>query len=250
MGTITQTSARRMTAKSSVRALPPLVPGEHLDQKTFHARYEAMAPETRAELIEGIVHMSSPMKRPHGRGNYRLIQWLAAYEDATPGVEGFDSATNILGEYSEPQPDACLLILASHGGQTRSKDDYIVGAPEWVGEIAASTADIDLGAKLRDYERAGVKEYVVVALRQKQVRWFVLHHGKFTALQPGPDGILRSEVFPGLWLDSNALVREDGRRLLAVLREGLATPDHAVFVGRLAARAAKRRGSAGKRKKR
>ena len=44
--------------------LPPLVNGDHLDQKTFHERYEAM-PEVRAELIGGIVYMSSPQKMRH-----------------------------------------------------------------------------------------------------------------------------------------------------------------------------------------
>ena len=47
------------------------------------------------------------------------------------------------------------------------------------------------------------------------------------------DDILRSETFPGLWLDPAALLRRDRKRLLGVLREGLRSPEHAAFAARL-----------------
>src|SRR5262245_47174960 len=153
--------------------IPPLEEGDHLDQRTFHERYEAMPPGVRAELIGGIVFMPSPLKRPHGRMHSRVVHWLTAYEDATPGTEAFDNATAILGEESEPQPDACLLISPARQGQTREEDEYIVGAPELIAEVASSSESIDLHRKRGDYERAGVKEYLVVALRQKRVYWFI-----------------------------------------------------------------------------
>src|SRR5262245_10610597 len=121
-----------------VEPLPPLEQGDRLDQKTFHARYEAMPEDTRAELIGGYVHMPSPLKRRHGRMQPRLSSWLTDYEAATPGVELFDNATNILDEENEPQPDLCLLITTESGGQTREEDDYIVGPPEFVAEVASS----------------------------------------------------------------------------------------------------------------
>jgi Putative restriction endonuclease len=89
--------------------LPPLENGDRLDQKTFHARYEAMPHDVRAELIGGIVYMASPMKSAHGRYGTPLIRWLAEYEEATPGTEVFVSATNILGPESEPEPDGCMI---------------------------------------------------------------------------------------------------------------------------------------------
>lgn len=215
-------------------SIPPLENGDHLDQKTFHARYEAMPEQTRAELIGGIVYMASPLKRPHGRLHVCATHWLAEYEYATPGVETFDNATNILGEESEPQPDLCLLIAPDKGGQTRTEDDYIVGPPELIVEIASSTESVDLHAKRRDYQQAGVREYVVVALRQARVFWFVSRHGQFEELSLGDDGILRSLTFPGLWLDPTALVRREGARIREVLQQGLASPEHAAFVTRLA----------------
>jgi hypothetical protein len=50
----------------------------------------------------------------------------------------------------------------------------------------------------------------------------------------GADGIYRSHVFPGLWLDPIALIVGDTRRLRAVLDLGFGTPEHAQFVARLA----------------
>ncbi len=231
LGTAKQPTASLGTEESP---LPPLENGDHLDQKTFHARYEAMPEDTRAELIGGIVYMSSPLKRPHGKMHMRTSHWLQEYEDATPGTEGFDNATSILGEESEPQPDLCLLITPNKLGQTRDENEYIVGAPELIVEIASSTESIDLHRKRRDYQEAGVREYVVVALRQARVFWFILRNSQFEELAPGHDGIFRSEVFPGLWLDPAALLRRDAACIREVLQQGLATPGHAAFVSRLA----------------
>ncbi len=215
-------------------ALPPLENGDHLDQKTFHERYEAMPDHVRAELIGGIVYMSSPLKRPHGRHHFQTIGWLYRYSAATPGTEGLDNATAILGEDSEPQPDCALLILPECGGQTREdEDEYVHGAPELLSEIALTSAAIDLHRKLRDYEKAGVLEYVVLLVRQDRVLWYVRRGERFEELTPGPDGIYRSEVFPGLWLDPAALLRRDTARVEEVLQQGLATPQHKAFVERL-----------------
>src|SRR5262245_11370228 len=215
--------------------LPPLEAGDRLDQRTFHARYEAMPAGTRAELIGGEVHMPSPLKRPHSRMHIRLNSWLSIYEDATPGVEAHDNATTSLNDENEPQPDGCLLISTPSIGQTRDEDEYIAGSPELLIEVASSSEAIDLHRKKREYESAGVKEYLVVALRQRRVYWFILRQGRFEDLAPGEDGILRSEVFPGLWLDPAALLQLESHRVAEVLRQGLATPHPAAFVARLAA---------------
>ena len=221
-------------ANGQAPQLPPLENGDHLDQKTFHERYEAMPEEVRAELIGGIVFMPSPLKRPPGRTHLQICRWLGNYEDATPGTEAYDNTTSILGPDSEPQPDACLLIGVPAFGQTRDQDEYIVGAPELIVEIASSSEAIDLHRKRDDYQRAGVREYVVVVLRQQRILWWVLRGGVFEELMPGTDGIFRSEVFPGLWLDPGALLRQEGARAQEVLRQGLATPEHADWVARLA----------------
>ena len=225
-------SAERRTSGPN-KVLPPLENGDHLDQKTFHQRYEAM-PGVRAELIGGIVFMSSPQKIRHGYHHSRLAQLTCDYVDDTPGTEACVNSTAILGPDAEPQPDAFLYILPDCGGQTTEEDGYMKGAPEWVGEIGDSTESIDLNRKKLDYEKAGVREYMVAAVRTRQLFWFSRRRGKFKPLAAGADGIIRSEVFPGFWLDAEAFLERDSKRLRAVLRRGLESPEHAEFVAKLA----------------
>ena len=217
--------------------LPPLEPGEHLDQPTFHARYKAMPPGTRAELIGGRVYMPSPVRITHAVPHLKLGFWLAYYEMMTPGVQALDDATAILADDSEPQPDAALRVLV--GGQTTAVDDCVVGCPELVCEVAASTASYDLHEKLADYDRYGAREYLAVLVRTGAVRWFRRDAaGRLVDVPPDADGVYRSAAFPGLWLEGAALLAGDTKRVLDTLTNGLATADHAAFAAGLAGRTA------------
>jgi Uma2 family endonuclease len=217
-------------------ALPPLENGDHLDQKTFHARYEAMPEHVKAELIGGIVYMASPLKVDHGTHDREVGTWLNRYKAFTPGTLAIANTTAILGEDSEPQPDSALIVLAECGGQTRvNKKGYLEGSPELIAEIGGSSAGIDLHSKKRDYEKAGVREYIVVVLQDECVVWFTRRNRRFQEIAPGPDGIIRSQVFPGLWLDPAALFRLDTLAIEQVLQLGLASPEHGAFVKKLAA---------------
>jgi Uma2 family endonuclease len=216
---------------------PPrsLVEGQRLDQPTFHSLYESMPAGTRAELIGGVVLMPSPLRRAHGRAQVPVVVWLDYYAENTPGVEVLDNATTILGWKSEPQPDVMLRILPRYGGRTRDQKGFVLGAPELVVEVAKATRYVDLGPKLTDYEQAGVVEYIVRAFGPDEILWFEQQQGALARTSLSADGIYRSGVFPGLWLDPNALVKGDRRRIRALLDLGCATPEHAAFVGRLAA---------------
>ena len=221
------------TAKGKLR-IPPLEAGDHLDQPAFHERYEAMPPAFRAELIGGVVLVPSPLSQGHGFYHALVMAWLVNYWIATPGTKTGDNMTTILGETSEPQPDGALLIDPASGGQTALPEDgYLTGPPELIVEVASSSASIDLHAKRRDYEQAGVLEYVVVVLRQGIIWWFVLQDGTYQEIFADADGIFRSRAFPGLWLHANALLQLDGVTVMDVLRQGLVTPEHAAFVQRL-----------------
>lgn len=217
-------------------AIPPLENGDHLTREEFERRYDAMPGLKKAELIEGVVYMPSPVRhRRHGHPHTRLITWLGIYETDTPGVEAGDNGTIRLDLDNEPQPDVFLIILPECGGQARiSNDDYIEGAPELVAEVSASSASIDLGKKFDVYRRNGVREYVIWRVLDRQVDWYVNRGGRFERVNPPADGILRSEVFPGLWLDAAALVRNDRKAVQAALQQGLDSPEHAEFVARLA----------------
>jgi hypothetical protein len=210
--------------------VPPLRPGDYLDQPTFHARYEAMPPGFRAELVEGVVIVPSPITEDHSDPSTLSILWLGNFSLATPGTKANDNVSVILSPASELQPDAMLRIKPSHGGRTRRVGKYIAGPPELALEVAFSSEAYDLHSKRRDFERAGVLEYVVVLLRERQVVWFVLRDGRFETMPPDSDGIYRSTVFPGLWLDPAALLENDGEKVMETLRRGLADPRHAEFV--------------------
>jgi Uma2 family endonuclease len=215
---------------------PPLESGQHLDRATFHARYEAMPPDTRAELIGGVVYMPSPLSLDHGDLDSLITYWLRHYRRTTHGVQAPSNASVLLDDQGEPQPDVLLRILPECGGQSRTEGKYVGGAPELIVEVASSSRRIDLGPKFADYQRAGVLEYVVVAIDPDEVLWFVRRDARLVPLPPGPDGVFRSDAFPGLWLDARALFADDMDRLIATLEQGMATPGHADFVASLAAR--------------
>src|SRR5262249_4858233 len=140
---------------------PPLVEGQRLDQPTFHDRYEATPPGTRAELIGGVVFMPSPLGPDHGRAHVPALVWLSYYEEKPPGVEVLDNTSTALGPRSEPQPDIQLRVLPEYGGRTQTDRRFVRGVPELVVEVSHTTRYNDLGPKFDDYERSGVLEYVV-----------------------------------------------------------------------------------------
>jgi Uma2 family endonuclease len=224
-----------MSGRTKMSTQPEgLVEGQRLDQPTFHALYEVMPAGTRAELIDGVVYMPSPVGDAHGRENVPVIVWLDYYTEKTPGVEVLVGATTILGWKSEPQPDALLRILSDRGGRSHIERGFVSGPPELVVELARATRYVDLGPKLDDYERAGVLEYVVRAIDPDEMHWFSQDRGALVQRECGADGLYRSAVFPGLWLDPIALLSGDRRRIREVVDLGCATSEHAAFVARLA----------------
>jgi Uma2 family endonuclease len=226
---------------SSRGEIPPLQNGDHLTRAEFERRFQAMPELKKAELIEGVVYVPSPVTfKHHGGPHFDLIGWLVIYRNHTPGVEGGDNSTLRMDLDNEPQPDVFLRIKPSHGGQSSTDEDgYVEGAPELVGEIAASSASYDLHEKLRAYRRNGVREYIVWRVLDEEIDWFVLRDERYEKLAIAADGITRSELYPGLWLDSAALIHGNTSKVLMVQQRGLATPEHAAFAAELAKAAAK-----------
>jgi hypothetical protein len=240
------TAFRRLRPKVPVRNLqagadpPPLYNGDRLTQREFHRRYEAYPKDVKFELIGGTVYMASPLGRQHGIYHPELSVVFLLYKAATPGVELLDNATTILGDESEPQPDLTLRVLPEWGGQSRTtKDNYVKGPPEALAEIAHSSKALDLHQKRDDYERAGVLEYIVWCVAEKELRWFNFKTDQ--EIQPDAMGIYRSRVFPGLWIDSRALAEHDSARLIEVAQQGIASAEHAAFVKKLTAARRKRK---------
>ncbi len=214
---------------------PPLVAGDRLNRDEFERRYDAMPEVKKAELIEGIVYMPSPVSNAHhGEPHSHLVAWLVYYAAHTRGVGTGDNSTVRLDLDNEPQPDAFLRIKPASGGQTSdTTEGYIEGAPELVAEVTATSAACDLHVKKTVYRRNGVREYVVWRVLDTEIDWFVLSGGTYALLAPGKDGVLRSPFYPGLWLDVKRLLDGDIKGVLETLAKGIASEEHAAFVARL-----------------
>ncbi|BAY77476.1 hypothetical protein NIES25_39380 [Nostoc linckia NIES-25] len=211
--------------------IPPLESGDRLTRQEFERRYTAMPHVKKAELIEGIVYVASPLPfNSHGKPHANLIGWLWNYKVATPGVELGDNVTVRLDLDNEPQPDVVLLIDEKLGGQARiTEDDYIEGAPELIAEVAASSAANDLHDKKKVYRRNGVKEYIVWRILENQLDWFCLENGEYISLKPDINNVIKSRLFPGLWLDVEALRTGEMTKVLGVLQQGLSSEEHTIF---------------------
>lgn len=216
--------------------VPELQFGDVLTREEFERRYDAMPGLKKAELLEGMVYMPSPVRhRQHAKPQVILLGWLSTYWAATPGVEASDNPSLRMGLKNEPQPDACLFILPECGGQVAlDEEGYLEGPPELLVEVSASSAAYDLHIKKRVYLHAGVREYLVWRVEENALDWLVLRKGEYAALRPDRSDVLKSEVFPGLWLDARALLNGDISEVLKTLQAGLASKEHAAFVRKLA----------------
>src|SRR5688500_6800081 len=230
----TQASTSRLRTP---RPVPPLESGDRLTAEEFERRFDATPGLTEAELIDGVVYMPPPVSDEfHAEPHFDVIGWLAVYRAATPGVVGSDNATLRIDRKNRPQPDVALRILPECGGQSsRDAEGYLTAGPEFVFEVAASSASQDLGTKLDLYRRHQVREYAVWRVYEEAVDWLVLRGDRYEQLRPDPNGRFRSEVFPGLWLDVPALLRGDLAGVIGLLQQGLSSPEHAACAARLAA---------------
>jgi Uma2 family endonuclease len=208
-----------------------LEPGDRLSRDEFERRYACLPHLKKAELIEGTVYTPSPVRaQQHSIPHSYMAGWLVVYASETPGVVCCDNSTVRLDVDNEPQPDLALIKRPGRGGQTSiSTDDYLEGAPELVVEIVGSSRAYDLHQKKNAYRRNGVREYIAWITGEQRLVWWELKEGAYQEIDLAADGLLRSGVFPGLWLDAAALLRGDMQAVLASLRRGLDSAEHLAF---------------------
>ena len=205
-----------MVIANSAATLTILENGDHLDRVEFERRYTASNIK-KAELIEGLVYVASPLRfTPHAEPHGRIIGWLIAYQAMMTGLKVGIEPTVRLDADNEPQPDAVLFRLG--GNAQVDEDGYITGSPELIVEIAASTVSYDLHAKKRSYERNGVKEYIVWRTLDQAIDWFILENDKYVELAPDEAGIMHSHEFEGLRLNVTAILNGDMSAVLKTLQ--------------------------------
>jgi Uma2 family endonuclease len=235
MGTVSDTPFKFKATKPIVL---PLQNGDVLTGEEFMRRYEAMPEGTRAELINHVVYMIPPASFDHSESEAYVFGWLLDYARATPGTRFLPGPTVKLDRANHPQPDAVLFIEASALTRVLLVADngkrYVTGPPELIVEVALTSSSYDLHQKRRAYHRARVLEYMVWQYLDSQLYWFSWAKKDYVTMKPDADGILRSKVFSGLWLDPLALLRGDQAKVARVLKRGLRSPEHATFLRRLA----------------
>jgi Uma2 family endonuclease len=215
------------------QCVPPLNAGDTMTREEFLRIWELHSEIKKAELIGGVVYMASPLSFAHAETDGPLAGLFFMYTLATPGTTNGINATTLMLE-DAPQPDDYIRILPEYGGKCLTEGKYLKGAPELIGEVCFSSKAYDLHQKLDLYEEAGVLEYIAVLLHERELRWHRLTSTGYELMPAGADGIHRSAVFPGLWLDGPALLANDRMRAAAVLQDGLASREHREFVARLA----------------
>jgi Uma2 family endonuclease len=211
-----------MTTTES-KTIPFLENGDRMTRYEFERRYAAMPFQpkgsNKAELIEGIVYMASPLRFDHAKPHGSFVTWLSIYSFSNPGLQVGIEPTVRLDLDNEPQPD--VVLFAPGKGARITDDDYIAGAPELMVEISASTVSIDLHQKKQAYQRNGVREYIVWRTLQREIDWFWLDNGEYIRLESDENGVIQSQTFPGLWLAVEAMLSGEMNKVLSVLQAGL-----------------------------
>ena len=235
MAAVLSARSKRRAKATKPTASPTLDNGDNLTRTEFIRIWEQLPHIKRAELIGGIVYMPSPTSTDHGDMDINIASFMGFYKAMTPGVTGGSNTTTYLLDDCA-QPDVNLRIIPEYGGRSFVEDKYLAGSPEMLTEVCNTTEAIDLHQKLELYEQAGIQEYLVVVVKRKQIHWHRLVKGKYRLIAADAQGIFRSRVFPGLWLDSHALFRGDGVQVFATLQQGIASDEHQKFVAELAKR--------------
>jgi len=232
---VSERRAKPISSNNGTSGIPPLENGDRLTRAEFERRYEAMPEKIKAELIEGVVYMASPVRlKNHAEPHSRIMGWLFNYCAATKGVDFADNSTVRLDQDNEPQPDAVLFIKEDYGGNSSiSPDDYLEGSPELVVEIAASTVSYDTTEKKKIYRRNGVKEYIIWRVYDRAIDWFAWESGDYAALEADRNGVIESRLFGGLRLNVKAMLSDDLQKVLADLQKGLQSKKHKEFLKNL-----------------
>lgn len=193
--------------------------GDCMSREEFHRRYLARPDIKKAELISGVVYVLSPVRFDrHSQQHFLVVGWLGMYVALTPGVQpGGDNATVYLEGGHEVQPDA-FLWQPELGDAYLNDEGYLVGPPQLIVEVSASSVSYDLHQKMEAYRSNGVPEYVVWRVLDRAIDWFRLVQDAYVRVEPDAEGVIESVQFPGLRLHVPSMLAGDLAGVLARLQ--------------------------------
>jgi Uma2 family endonuclease len=208
--------------------------GDKMSQREFSKIYSKLPEPYKAELVAGIVYEPPPPTLLHSVGDLDLSALLRYYTAYTPGTQSGHDCSVILSDEDQVQPDSFLRVLPELGGQSANWRRKIKGAPELVAEVSFSSRSIDLHIKKERYAKFGVKEYIIFCVEPSLIQGLNLASGEMLPMDE--NGVIRSEIFPGLWIDARSLSTGDYKSAFETLSLGLQSSQHKAFVDLLASR--------------
>lgn len=154
----------------------------------------------KAELIDGVLILFPSPLDVHERLYVFLLRLIGEYAERLDlgEVRGSRSAVK-LAEDQVYQPD---VLFVSRDRLSLFQRQGVFGPPDLVVEILSrSTAGYDRGAKLRTYDRTGVREVWLVDPAGPQGTEILQRQGlRLQPVNPGPDGVVESLALPGFRL--------------------------------------------------
>jgi len=175
---------------------------------TFDEYLAWLTEETKADLIDGVIHMQSPPADVHERIFIFLSGILNAFVVRRKlGVVRGSRTTLKFSEANGVQPD---IVFISNASRDRVHPYYMDGAPEVVIEILSpSTRKLDRGKKMALYAEHGALEYWQIDPENQSAEFFRNHNGAWLPMPVSDDDIFHSEVIPSFWLNTNWLFAEE-----------------------------------------
>ena len=160
-----------------------------------------------AELVQGDVVMMTPASLPHQALSMFLTRVLSDYVDV--GEIGWIGTAPIalrLSPDTVREPD---LLFVANDHLDRVKETCVDGPADLVIEIvSADSVGRDRGEKYYEYEQAGIPEYWLIDSRTRRAEFYQLQGAYYQPMFPDAQGIYRSRVLPGFWLNVGWLQQE------------------------------------------
>jgi Uma2 family endonuclease len=157
----------------------------------------ALAERVRAEWVEGEVVLMSPVSYEHTD----IFEWMLslmkffAAKHKLGEVHGSEYMSRLKGRRRLPD-----IFFAATGREGLFTRNYFDGAPDLIVEIVSrDSQNRDRRDKYLEYQSNGVREYWIIDPLSQSTEFYELRDGKYVAI-PEENGILRSKVFTGFWL--------------------------------------------------